>query len=130
MKKRLIKTFLSFLTISIFIFLAIASADEGTSNTDDSVEKINVSVENVRIVKEYNNAWGVKGQIKNNTGQKIKGAVKIKFINSNGDIVHNNRAFVNDGDSFDSGQSANFEYFTDPSKFKDVVDFKVDFYER
>ncbi|MDE5423360.1 zinc ribbon domain-containing protein [Ancylomarina sp. DW003] len=89
---------------------------------------VDVSVENVRISKDHNNAWAVKGAIRNNTTHSIKGAVKIKFINSKGDIVHTNRAYVNDGDSFESGQAANFEYFVSPETFDDVVDFKIEFY--
>ncbi len=56
--------------------------------------------------------------------------MKIKFINSKGDIVHSNRANVNSGDYFSSGQAANFEYFVSSEKFKDVVDFQIEFYER
>lgn len=91
-------------------------------------KKINFSVENVRIDKEYKNAWTVKGSIRNNTNSPISGAVKIKFINSSGDIVHSNRAYVNGGDSFGAGRAANFKYTTDPKDFVGVVDFEVIFY--
>jgi hypothetical protein len=90
---------------------------------------VNISVKNVRISKDYPNAWAVKGSIKNNTDKPLKGAVKIKFKDSNGDIVHSAQAYVNDGDYFNPGQSASFEYFESPERFKDVVDFDVEFYE-
>lgn len=127
MKKKIIKPVLSAIIIGFFLILAIASLE---NNSSTSTSSVNVSVEDVKIVKEHSNAWAVKGKIRNNTTRPIKGAVKIKFINSKGDIVHNNRAFVNGGDSFDPGQAANFEYFTDPKTFDDVIDFKVEFYER
>lgn len=111
---------------------------KGTKNTSSTHESSastysttsNVSVENVRISKDHKNAWAVKGSIRNLTDTSIKGAVKIKFIDNHGDIVHSCKAFVNGSDSFDSGQSANFEYFTTPEKFNNVVDFKIEFYER
>ncbi len=127
MKKQFIRPLSALVVIVFFLFLAIASTENDSSTSSSSV---NVSIEDVKIVKEYSNAWAVKGKIRNNTTHSIKGAVKIKFINNNGDIVHSNRAFVNDGDSFDPGQAANFEYFTDPKTFEDVVDFKIEFYER
>lgn len=92
--------------------------------------KAEYKVENVRIAKDYSNAWGVKGMIRNKTSTNIKGDVKIKFINSKGDILHTARAFVNDGDSFRPGQAAPFEYYTNPSDFIDVVNFDIDFYKR
>lgn len=126
-----------FTWILVFIVLLLAffyyyGKNSSSSSTNDSysTSTTNVSVENVRISKDHSNAWAVKGSIRNNKTHSINGAVKIKFINSNGDIVHSNRAYVNGGDSFSPGQSANFEYFTDPKTFNDVVDFQVEFYER
>ncbi len=125
MKNKKFKQVLSILIFSIFAFIAISSLESNSSSSN-----VDTSVENVRIDKSISNAWGVKGQIRNNSDKEIKGAVKIKFINSNGDIVHNGRAFVNGGDYFNSGQSASFEYFVEPEKFTGVVDFEVIFYER
>lgn len=127
MKKQFIKPLLSSVVIGLFLILAIATSE---SKDSDSKSSIAVTVEDVKIEKEFKNAWAVTGKIRNNTDKPIKGAVKIKFINSKGDIVHNNRAFVNGGDSFDPGQAANFKYSVDPKTFDDVVDFKVVFYER
>ena len=128
MKERKIKHLISIFIFGLFTLMAIASLDNSSSNTTKS--NLNVSVENVRIDKSISNAWGVIGQIRNNTSMPIKGAVKIKFINSKGDIVYSGRAFVNDGDYFKPGQAANFKYFVEPEKFNDVVDFKIIFYEK
>ena len=87
-------------------------------------------VENVRIEKDHSNAWGVKGMIRNVSSANISGAVKIKFINSNGDIVHSTRAYVNDGDPIKPGQAGPFEYFVAPKVFEDLSKFDVEFYEQ
>ncbi len=130
-KKKGCFTWVLVIIVLLLAFIYYYGKNSGSSSTDSySTTSINVSVENVRISKDHSNAWAVKGSIRNNTTRSIKGAVKIKFINSTGDIVHSNRAYVNGGDSFSSGQAANFEYFTEPEKFNDVVDFKVEFYER
>jgi len=97
----------------------------GTSSTSTKTK-----VENIQIKKEHSNAWAVIGMIRNESSADIKGAVKIKFLNSKGDIVHNTRAKVNDGDPIKPGQAGNFKYFTDPDKFDDVTNFDIKFYER
>lgn len=95
---------------------------------DREIEKF--KVENVKMIKEYPNAWTVKGFIRNNDSQSIKGWVKIKFINSNGDIVHSFNAYVNDGDPIDPGQAGSFSYTTDPSDFNGIVEYRVIFNEK
>lgn len=131
-KKKGCFTWILVIIVLLLAILYYYGKNSSSSTTKDSysTSTTNVSVENVHISKDHSNAWAVKGSIRNNTTHSIKGAVKIKFINSNGDIVHSNRAYVNGGDSFSPGQSANFEYFTDPETFNDVVDFQVEFYER
>ncbi|WP_236979968.1 hypothetical protein [Membranihabitans maritimus] len=114
--------------ISVLYFLG--QYNPGSSSSSSTKKSINVSVENVRIEKDFPNAWGVKGSIRNKTNRSIKGTVKIKFINGKGDIVHSSRAYVNDGDPFGAGQSANFEYFVEPKTFDGVKDFEVEFFER
>ena len=114
----------------IIAFFYYNSKNNSTSTSSSTAKTINVSIENVKISKDHKNAWAVKGLVRNNTSSTIKGAVNIKFINSKGDIVHTTKSFVNGDDYFDSGQAAIFEYFTDPSDFIDVVDFKIEFYER
>ena len=128
-KKGCFTWILVIIAIVLALFYFYSKNNSSTSSSSYSEETVNVSVENVRIAKDFPTVWGVKGSIRNNTPRSIKGAVKIKFINIKGDVVHNNRAYVNDGDLFNSGQSANFEYFTTKNTFTDVVDFKVEFYE-
>lgn len=129
-KKKGCFTWVLLIIAILLAFFYFYGKNSGSTSTDSySTIAVNVSVENVRISKDYSNAWAVKGSIRNNTTHSIKEAVKIKFINSNGDIVYTNRAYVNGGDSFEAGQAANFEYFTDPKTFDDVVNFKVEFYE-
>jgi len=99
------------------------------TNSNHPEVVITFPVTNVRISKDYSNAWAVKGSVKNNSNRLVKGAVKIKFINSKGDIIHSNQTTVNSGESFSSGQSATFEYFSRPETFDDVIDFDVEFYE-
>lgn len=116
------------LTIAILTSCRLDTSNkESTNSSSTSTKK---KVENVQIKKEHSNAWAVTGMIRNNSSLEIKGAVKIKFLNSRGDVVHNTRAKVNDGDPIKPGQAGNFEYFTDPDKFDDVTDFDVKFYER
>ena len=105
---------------------------ESSNNTVRSTPStVNIAeVEGVKVIKPYPNSWAVSGMVRNTSSKAIKGAVKIKFLNSNGDVVHSNRAKVNDGDPIDPRQAANFEYYADPSTFDAVTDFKVEFYER
>lgn len=57
---------------SIFPFAAFAIVG---SMVDDAnkLSSIDYSVEDVRIVKEYSNAWAVKGKIINNSNRSVKG---------------------------------------------------------
>ena len=87
-------------------------------------------VENTHIVKPHYNAWGVKGMVRNTSPYPIRGYVHIKFINSNGDIVHDNYAPVNDADPLPSGVGCYFEYFVEPVRFHDVVKFDIKFIEK
>lgn len=98
--------------------------------TTCSIPSVTVRVENVEQDTSHPNVGYVKGMVRNLSDRPIKGAVKIKFLNSNGDVVHSNRAFVNDGDPIQPDQAANFSYATEPEYFNDVVDFEITFYER
>ena len=117
------------ITLTSFLFFFIACGFETPKNGTGNSGR-NIAVENVKIKKEFPNAWAVTGMVRNNGSSSIKGAVKIKFLNSNGDIVHSTRTKVNDGDNLNSGQAGNFEYFAKPEKFDGVTDFDVEFYER
>ena len=112
--------------------IASTSSNSGSRSTPSNSSPIRSSpkykVENVRIEKDHSNAWGVKGMIRNVSSANISGAVKIKFINSKGDIVHSTRAYVNDGDPIKPGQAGPFEYFVAPKVFEDVSKFDVEFY--
>jgi hypothetical protein len=105
-------------------------SDETTKIDSSSNYSVNTTVENVQIKKEYPNSWAVKGMIRNNGSSNIKGAVKIKFLTSSGDIVHTTRAKVNDGDILKPGQAGEFDYYTKPENFNGVTDFDIEFYER
>lgn len=119
------------ITFAFSLILAITSLTVSIpkSVSDNILIQSTVSVEDVKMIKEYPNAWTVKGMVRNITNKTIKGAVKIKFVNSKGDIVHTTRAYVNDNDDFGPGIAARFSYSTKPVDFEDVVRFIVDFFE-
>ena len=87
----------------------------------------NVKIENVKIGQSNPVAWCVSGMVRNLENHPIKGYVKIKFLNSRGDIARSYSAFVNDNDPIAPGQAASFEYFGSPEEFEGVVDFQVIF---
>ncbi|MFC1567465.1 hypothetical protein ACFL3R_01340 [Thermodesulfobacteriota bacterium] len=87
----------------------------------------NVEAENVRIVKEHSNAWAVKGMVRNLENHSIKGYVKIKFLNSQGDVLKTAKTYVNDRDPLSPGQAGSFEYWASPSDFQGVVNFQIIF---
>ncbi|WP_139959870.1 Phr family secreted Rap phosphatase inhibitor [Flavicella sediminum] len=121
---------LKYLVLSLTLTLIISCGFK-SSKQNDSVEFTQkTKVENVKINKDNKYAWAVTGMIRNNSSSNIKGAVKIKFLTPNGDIVHTTRAKVNDGDVLKPGQAGNFNYYTEPKNFNRVTDFDVEFYER
>ena len=120
----------SILMIVACLYLSCGLDSDNYTDSSSTDNSRNITVESVELIKEHSNAWAVKGMIRNNTSSDINGAVKIKFLNSKGDIVYNNRAFVNDGDPIQPGQAGNFVYYTDPYNFEGVTDFDVQFYER
>lgn len=113
--KRIVPLFLAALT---FIFIS------------NPVLASNVKIESVRTVQEYSDAWCIRGMVRNVENHPIKGYVKIKFLNSLGDVVRSHSASVNDGDSIAPGQATFFEYYADPKEFKNVVNFQVIFKDR
>ncbi|WP_421898024.1 hypothetical protein [Marinoscillum sp.] len=113
----------------ILSFLFSCGGSSGSS-TYNSYSQPKTKIEDIKIVKEHSNAWAVRGMVRNISSSSIKGAVKIKFLNSNGDILHSHQAYVNDGDPLNPNQAGAFEYFDDPEEFTNVVDFDVEFYER
>ena len=121
---------IKFLTLMTFITILTSCVLDTSNKREVSTTSIKTKVENIQIKKKNSNALAVTGLIRNISSSEIKGAVKIKFLNSKGDIVHNNRAKVNDGDPIKPGQAGIFEYFTSTDKFDTVIDFEVEFYER
>ena len=90
----------------------------------------NVKVENVHIKKDNPAAWAVVGMIRNMGNRPVKGLVKIKYLNSSGDILKSHVAPVNEMDSLNPGQAGPFEFWDSPSEFNGVVDFQVIFKEK
>lgn len=90
----------------------------------------NVKIEGVRTVQEYSDGWCVRGMVRNLENHPIKGYVKIKFLNSIGDVVRSHLSSVNDGDHIAPGQAASFEYYTSPKEFNGVVDFQIIFKDK
>lgn len=88
------------------------------------------AVENVKVEKEFNNAWTLKGMVRNNSGHPASIAVKLKFLNAQGDVLHASKAVVNNWDAVEPGKAAVFEYATDPKNFDGVTDYDVEPYER
>ena len=81
--------------------------------------------ENVHMEKTHSNAWCVKGSIRNLAKSSVKGTVRIKFIDINGDVIASYSAYVNDLDPIMPNQAGPFEYFTRPSDFDNVDHFEV-----
>lgn len=130
---------LKFIFLSLSLALMISCGFENSkknetvqfSNKTKTVEFSNkTKTENVKINKDNKYAWAVTGMIRNNSSSNIKGAVKIKFLTSSGDIVHTTRTKINDGDILKPGQAGNFDYYTEPENFNGVTDFDVEFYEQ
>ena len=94
-----------------------------------SVFATDVKVENIQVVKEHSNAWALKGLIRNNENHPIKGYVKIKFVNTNGDIVASHSAYVNDGDQIAPRQAGPFKYYSSPNEFESVTHYQIIFKE-
>ncbi|WP_188407196.1 hypothetical protein [Psychroflexus salis] len=113
------------LTLTLLISCGFESSDK---SNDYSTTK--TKVENLKLNKENKYGWAVVGMIRNESSSSIKGFVKIKFLNSNKDIVYSTMARVNDGDYFGPGQAASFDYHAAPSKFDGVTEFLVEFVEK
>ena len=89
-----------------------------------------VSVEGLTLKKEHSNAWAIAGKVRNLESSPIKGYVKIKFLDSKGDITKTVKAYVNDMDPIGPGQAGPFEYWTSPSDFSGVSNYQVIFVDR
>ena len=89
-----------------------------------------VSIEGLNLKKELSNAWAIAGKVRNMESSSIKGYVKIKFLDSEGDITKTVKAYVNDMDPIEPGQAGPFEYWTSPSDFSGVSNYQVIFVDR
>lgn len=90
-----------------------------------------VRIENVHADKTSSKeTWGVKGKVRNLENHPIKGYVKIKYIDAQGDILQSVNAWVNDGDLVEPGQAAAFEYWDSRKNLEDAVRFQVIFKDR
>lgn len=116
--------------LTLALSILISCGFDSSKNTTEDFTSSKTKVENVKIKKDNKFAWAVVGMIRNESSSEIKGYVKIKFLNSSGDIVNTTMTRVNDGDSFEPGQAASFDYYTEPDNFDDVTDFDVHFVEK
>ena len=116
--------------LTLALSILISCRFDSSKNTTEDFTSSKTKVENVKIKKDNKFAWAVVGMIRNESSSEIKGYVKIKFLNSSGDIVNTTMTRVNDGDSFEPGQAASFDYYTEPDNFDGVTDFDVHFVEK
>ena len=138
MKESFRKQLYVFLGLSVLIVYVIGSTGQDTGSNSGSSDKTfisapkepRVAIEGVKLDKKDSNAWAVVGKVRNLESYKIKGYVKIKFIDSNGDVVKTHSAYVNDLDLLEPGQAGNFEFFASPKDYDGVVNFKVIFVAR
>lgn len=112
------------------VFLASCGLPPSEGASDSISESNGLSVENIRVEKEHRNAHILKGSVRNNRSQAESIAVSIQFLSANGDVLHANRAVVNNWAPVDPGQAAPFQYAADPSTFEGAVEFKVVPYTR
>ncbi len=73
--------------------------------------------------------WAIEGSVRNLESHPIKGYVKIKFLNKEGQIVKAVATAVNDGQPISPSGSGAFVYRAFSSHFTGVAGFKVVFVE-
>ncbi|WP_165749980.1 hypothetical protein [Cellulophaga sp. Z1A5H] len=125
-----LKSILNKSILALTLTLLISCGFDSSKKTTESFTSSKIKVENVKIKEDSKFAWAVVGMIRNESSSDIKGYVKIKFLNSSGDIIYTTKAKVNDGDPFGPGRAASFDYFTEPKNFDGVIDFEVVFVEK
>ena len=107
--RKIITWLLFFAGAAVFICLAYAG---------------DVKVEDIQAEK-VPGACRVFGKIRNLENHAIKGYVKIKFLDGNGDILKTASTYVNDRDPIEPGQAGPFEYYTEPGDCDGAVSFQV-----
>lgn len=88
-----------------------------------------VSIEGATM-KDQLGVWVVEGKVRNLEKHPIRGFVRIKFLDANGNIVKLANAFVTSRDSIAPGQAASFELWTNFTGSTGKLDFEIDFVER
>ena len=88
-----------------------------------------VSVEGVKMENQFG-VWVIVGRVRNLEKHPIRGFVKIKFLDANGNIVKSVNAFVTSQDSLAPSQAATFELWTNFTGSTGELDFDIDFVER
>ncbi len=88
----------------------------------------NVGIENVRANPKIRpGTWCMSGLVRNLENHLIKGLVKIKFLNSRGDIIKSAFAPMNGGEPIAPNQAGLFEYYADAKTYEDIVDYQIIF---
>jgi hypothetical protein len=85
-----------------------------------------VSVEGATMKNEFG-VWVIEGRVRNLEKHPIRGFVRIKFLDANGNIVKSVNAFVTSRDSLAPGQAASFELWTNFTRSTGKLDFEIDF---
>jgi hypothetical protein len=123
--------------IVIYVYFKWQESKDYTNDDPSSFEQSYSRKDKSCVTKEFTNvitnnrfAYTLEGTVYNQCETKKKGYVKIKFIDSNGDIRHSAMTNVNDGDNFNPKQSAPYSYSAEPDKFVDIKEFEVVFVEK
>jgi hypothetical protein len=112
------------LIISILLFTLAISFDAIETYAAD------VEIKNVSVDQTFDSSlWAIKGTVRNLESRPIKGYVKIKFLNANGQIFKSAATAVNDATPLDPNQIGNFLYPAFKSYFTRAVNFQVNFVE-
>jgi len=88
-----------------------------------------VSVEGATMENQFG-VWVVVGRVRNLEKHPIRGFVRIKFLDANGNIVKSVNAFVTPQDSLAPGQASSFELWTNFRGSAGKLDFEIDFVDR
>ncbi|MFI8377312.1 hypothetical protein [Leeuwenhoekiella sp. NPDC079379] len=92
-------------------------------------KKMVVDISPITVVKDSKFLWSINGSVRNIANKEIKGYIKVKYLNSENDIIGDAKAHINQGDYFRSGQSVLFKINKDPKELESVEYFDVQFIE-
>lgn len=88
-----------------------------------------VSIKGVTMEKHFG-LWVVVGKVTNLEKDPIRGLVRIKFLDVNGNLVKSVNAFVTSRESLAPGQTGSFELWTNFTGSTGELDSKIDFVDR